>query len=209
MNRTLLFLIVSAVSLVACHRESNTSMQSAQPQQEQSPANAHYDIAEPPLSVEVRKGDLVSIRNMVTQGGDVNATDLIGDTPLHIACFYHRQDAAELLLASGANVNAKDMHGFTPLHAAVMSGSPELITLLISKGANVNALANDGLTPLHVAAAIGAYHLITILLAHGADISLRDQSGRTAQAYALKNGHDQSAELLQKTNSLKTPSPPA
>lgn len=197
--RTLHFVIVLAVSLVACNREPDIS-QSGQAGQVHGAERAHYGVVEPPLAVVVRKGDMVALRNAILHGGDVNSTDPIGRTPLHTACFYHRKDAVEILIANGANLNAKDMHGFTPLHAAVLAESSQLVTLLISKGAEVNAQTNDGLTPLHLAAAIGAYRLVTILVSHGADVNLRDQRGRIAQAYALDNSHIQTAALLQKSS---------
>ena len=91
---------------------------------------------------------------LIAKGGDVNAKDNNGDTPLHGAALAAlRKDFAVLLIAKGANVNAKGKYGETPLHRAAKSFMPssiskEAVQLLIDKGANVNAKDDFGRTPL-------------------------------------------------------------
>ena len=59
---------------------------------------------------------------LVEKGSNVDAQDKQGETPLHSAITYVRQNSEgheqilRLLLQSGANVNVKDQYGWTPLH---------------------------------------------------------------------------------------------
>jgi ankyrin repeat protein len=59
-------------------------------------------------------------------------TDALGRTPLHMAAFYGRTRATELLLASGATIEVRDRIGMTPLHAAVLAGGRHQAFLIAS-----------------------------------------------------------------------------
>ena len=71
---------------------------------------------------------------LISNGGDVNAKNNIGDTPLHQAVFDGHRDIVELLIANGADVNAKDDHGQTPLDTAIQYKKPETADLLRKHG---------------------------------------------------------------------------
>lgn len=54
-----------------------------------------------------------------------------GASPLHLAAFYGRVDAARMLLSLGCDPNVVDLvNGQTPLHIAVLQGQVPLVTLL-------------------------------------------------------------------------------
>ena len=73
--------------------------------------------------------------------GVVNSYAYDGWTPLHLAAFFGRREAAERLLAAGAALSAKSTNSMsnTPLHAAVAGGRTDVALLLIQRGAEVNA----------------------------------------------------------------------
>lgn len=52
-------------------------------------------------------------------------------TPLHIAAYYGRLEAVEMLLRLGCNGNARDMFGNTALHIAAMQGYGAIIKALL------------------------------------------------------------------------------
>src|SRR5687768_12951698 len=65
-----------------------------------------------------------SLEMMVDIGCDVNATNLAGDTALHVVAMKRRLDSLIWLLIEGADVNAKGSGGDTPLHVAVRCALP-------------------------------------------------------------------------------------
>ena len=103
---------------------------------------------------------------LLTIGTEVNAKDIRGNTPLHLAAFKGCREVAGLLVAKGAEINAENGVSWTPLHAAVkiqdwpkelLSADPELLDetgkiavaeLLLANGAEVNAKGRDRKTPL-------------------------------------------------------------
>jgi ankyrin repeat protein len=121
-----------------------------------------------------------------------------GWTPLHLAAFFGRQEAAAALLARGANVDSRSTNHMrnTPLHAAAAGRRFPLVQLLLRNGADVNATQSGGWTALHGAAQSGDPALVQLLLAHQAHVHPRAENGQTALDLALLKGHQEIAELL-------------
>ena len=68
---------------------------------------------------------------------DADNQILPGATPLHLAAYYGRTDAARKLIELGANVNSIDINGQTPLHIAVFQGQLSIISLLRNSKADL------------------------------------------------------------------------
>jgi ankyrin repeat protein len=66
---------------------------------------------------------LEALKMMVELGGDVNAPDAAGRTPLHMATLLGSDDAIRYLVEKGADLEAKDKYGQTALTIAL--GDPE------------------------------------------------------------------------------------
>lgn len=63
----------------------------------------------------VMLGDERAMERYLAGGGDVNAKNpTSGATPLHVACFFGKPDAAELLLEADASLEATNNEGLTP-----------------------------------------------------------------------------------------------
>ena len=96
-----------------------------------------------------------------------------GFTPLHLAAFFGRGDAARLLLDRGAEVGAvarNDMQ-VQPLHSAVAGGHRDIVAALLVAGADANARQQGGLTPLMAAEQDEDAELVRLLMDHGAEES--------------------------------------
>lgn len=86
-------------------------------------------------------------------GGDINARDGAGETPLIYAVCAFRYDVAKFLILRGADVNACDACGMTALHYA--GGNLDLAETLVAHDADKNARSDDGITPLDFAVQLG------------------------------------------------------
>ncbi len=94
---------------------------------------------------------LDTVNWLLSKGAKVDATDDIGRTALHEACFAKSTDVVKLLLDKGAKANKPTQNGYTPLHIACQVNAlgyldPTLVQLLIERGADVKAKTNAGKT---------------------------------------------------------------
>ena len=122
-----------------------------------------------------------------------------GFAPLHLAAFFGRREAVELLLARGASVAAVADNGsrVQPLHSAVATRDIRIVRLLLARGADPNAPQQGGWTPLHGAALHGEAEILELLLEAGGDPRAAANDGRDAIALARENGHGAIAERLE------------
>jgi len=88
------------------------------------------------------------LRILLDGGGDPNAGDVFGTTPLHDASLKNATTVARLLIEAGADMNVRDQFGNTPLHQACGCGSKNMVGLLLSHGADVTVVNNFGSNPL-------------------------------------------------------------
>ena len=67
-------------------------------------------------------------------GGQINAVDELGCTPLHLALFSKCGMLVKWLLRHGSDPNAVDYKGSTPLHVGCSSGNKEAVSIAIDHG---------------------------------------------------------------------------
>ena len=98
-------------------------------------------------------GRLDNMETLLQFGADINARDIDGETLLHFASQYSRQDIVEFLLKlNQILVNATCNNQRTPLMFACSNGGHlDNMKTLIQYGADINVRFNDGSTLLHYA----------------------------------------------------------
>lgn len=74
---------------------------------------------------------------------NVNTSDSLSQTPLHIAILSRRLEIARELISSEANVNFEDSYGITPLRLAFQHQYHDLIDLLLKSAANTEDIMAD------------------------------------------------------------------
>ena len=138
-----------------------------------------------PLIEAVKAADVSTVRTLLQQPGDVNATTADGTTALHWAVFRDNLPLTELLIRSRANVKAANRYGATPLSMACVNGNPEIIDRLLTAGVDVNATSAAGETALMTAARTGKVDAVAVLLRRGASVNARESAnGQTALMWA-------------------------
>jgi uncharacterized protein len=124
-----------------------------------------------------------------------------GFQALHLAAFFGRPEAAELLLERGADPASVARHDFirvTPLHSAVaQEGAEDLRTVqaLLDHGAPVDAGVEGGATALHSAAFNGNVAIVEVLLARGANPNAARDDAKTPLDLAREQGHEDVVQL--------------
>ncbi|KAL6223992.1 hypothetical protein ACLB2K_002849 [Fragaria x ananassa] len=84
---------------------------------------------------------------------ELEARNMYGETPLHMAAKNGCNDAAQLLLVHGASIEAKANNGMTPLHLAVWHSLRaedfSTVKTLLENNADCSAKDDEGMTPLN------------------------------------------------------------
>jgi uncharacterized protein len=143
-------------------------------------------------------GQLSLVRNLLSGGSDVNATDEDGRTVLMYAAFNGHVELIRELLEKGASVNLQDSYGRTALMMASSGPWPATVKLLLDHQADPDIQDKDEhYTALMYAAAEGQLEVVRILIANRADPSLKDIDGDNAVTFAEKNGHKEISDLLR------------
>ena len=127
----------------------------------------------------------------------LNASNLSGETPLHLAMSsgtaQHARIARELL-ARGAFAFGRTRNGDTVLHACAREGNTALASLILSRQTQatadaLNARANNGGTPLHVATKYNQEGMLNLLLSQeNIDRGICDIEGNTPVHIACERG---------------------
>lgn len=71
-----------------------------------------------PLLSAARYANVDLVELLVSKGADVNARNSQGDTALHAACIFNRDDTIAFLVKNGADISAKNIHGSSPFFLA-------------------------------------------------------------------------------------------
>lgn len=145
-------------------------------------------------------GRVERITALAAQDGDcVRAFAADGFTPLQLAAFFGRTEAARTLVALGADVGAMSRNPMQlqALHSAAARGAHALMALLLDAGADADARQTGGYTALQSRAGHGDLAGVQLLLARGADPRAATDDGRTALDLAREKGHHEVVALLQ------------
>ena len=174
------------------------------------------------LSSAIERGDVQTIKSLVSKGHDVNATTSGTGRNMLTLCFRYglqkispfsdtRQislmtreeveskilEMLDVLIDNGADINAQDLRGETPLNHAASLGHIRIVEMLIARGADVNLAGRFGDRPLHNAVHSGNPHMVRMFIEKGADINLTGRNGWTPLQLAIKTDRQDIADLLK------------
>lgn len=121
----------------------------------------------------------VAIEIANTDGVNLEAEDILGRTPLIIACYNSLGPVVSFLLKKGANANAKTKFPFpsssrdgeTALMVASEKGDSRIVADLLANGADINAETEAGITALYQAVDSYKSDVALQLIAAGANVN--------------------------------------
>ncbi|XP_065584178.1 ankyrin repeat, PH and SEC7 domain containing protein secG-like [Artemia franciscana] len=152
-----------------------------------------------PLHLAVISGDLEVIKMILDKGADVNARDIYGESPLHLAASSRcSQTVIECLLKFGADVHIRNSEQLSPLHLAAHCGHTLTVECLLRSSADINARGKYDGSPLHLAAVRGHTQTAECLLRSGADVNARCIYDQSPLHLAAFHGHTQTAKCLSR-----------
>ncbi|WP_353282514.1 ankyrin repeat domain-containing protein [Wolbachia endosymbiont (group A) of Myopa testacea] len=96
--------------------------------------------------------DAKTVRLLAEKGANVNAVDVGGYTPLHLAVTAQNLENVKELIRSGANVNAEEYGSKNmPLHLGCMIGEKEIVEELVEAGGEIEKEDKFGLKAMDYA----------------------------------------------------------
>lgn len=126
----------------------------------------------------ISEGNIPGAKNILDNGGDVNAIYPNGKTLLTIAIEMQDKNLVEFLIASGANVDQRDFYDRTPLMYTAEGDKASFAQTLIDAGADINARNKQGRTALMHAVYKLSPNTARVLLEAGADVYIKDKNGQ-------------------------------
>lgn len=174
-----------------------------------TPAQTSVDVD---LLESAKLGELARVRQLLSSGAGVNASDRRGFTPLMWASAGGNVELVRLLVEAGAAVDRGAHDGTSALMLASGNGFTDIVRALLGRGADVTA-ASRGVKARQLALARGHADVAALLeqaevlgvrllraateghdmvvrqlLATGAPVNVRDGRGATALMMAARNG---------------------
>ena len=100
-----------------------------------------------PLVEAARKGDVATVRALITKRVDVNEPGRDGSTALLWAAYNSDLAMAQALIAAGAKINTPNKYGVTPLLQASRTGTAPVVQSLLRAGADSKQAHPEGEIP--------------------------------------------------------------
>ena len=152
------------------------------------------------LHAAAAAGDLAELERLLAAGADREARDDNGRTPLHVAVYRKKQDAAKLLLAKGVNANALDRQRYDVVTIAAVADDLPMLQIVLAGGASAKNVTSvyDG-TALIAAAHLGHVEVVRTLIKAGAALDHVNNLGWTAlmESIVLGDGGRRHTETLR------------
>jgi ankyrin repeat protein len=164
-----------SVADLLLNHQADVNIQTSEARDEQQ-----HSFAGTPLHIATARNDQSLVELLLARKADTDATNNVGETPLHIAARGNLK-LTELLLANRASVDPINNNGETPLDLVAGSGSTNVVSILISHGADVNARNPidrgwKGWTPLIYAVSSSRSQAIPLLLKSKANPNVKTEN---------------------------------
>jgi ankyrin repeat protein len=152
------------------------------------------------LHAAAARGDIADIEKRIKAGENKEATDARGRTPLHVAAFQKKHDAARVLMKLGADPNKLEVDRYDIITIASVANDVPMLKIAIEGGGNPKAITSryDG-TALIAAAHLGHAEAVRVLIAAKAPLDHVNNLNWTAliESIVLGNGGKNHTDTLR------------
>jgi ankyrin repeat protein len=152
------------------------------------------------LHAAASQGDAARIAQLLASGANPNSRDGHGRTPLHVATFAKRREAARMLAQGGADLGALENDRYDAVTIAAVADDEQTLALLLALGASAKLITSryDG-TALIAAAHLGHDGVVRQLIQAGAPLDHVNNLHWTAliESIVLGNGGPRHVATLQ------------
>lgn len=152
------------------------------------------------LHAAAARGDVAEIEKRIAAGENREATDARQRTPLHIAAFQKKHDAARALIRLGADPNKLEIDRYDIITIAAVANDVPMLKIAIEGGGNPKAITSryDG-TALIAAAHLGHAEVVRALVAAKAPLDHVNNLGWTAliESIVLGDGGKSHTDTLR------------
>ena len=167
--------------------------------QAQTPPSAAEIQAYTGLHAAAATGDVAKIEGLIKSGANLEARDARQRTPLHVAVFMHRHDAARALLRLKADPNVLDDRKYDIVTIASVDNDVPMLKIAIEGGCKATNITSpyDG-TALIAAAHLGHAEVVRTLIAAKAPLDHVNNLRWTAliESIVLGNGGKNHTDTL-------------
>jgi ankyrin repeat protein len=133
------------------------------------------------LHAAAARGDIAEIEKLVKAGAAIDARDGHTRTPLHVAAFMGKREAAHTLMQLGANANALEAQQYDIVTIAAVANDVATLKVALAGGCNAtNVTSPYQGTALIAAAHLGHDEVVRTLIAAKAPLNHVNNLGWTA-----------------------------
>lgn len=152
------------------------------------------------LHAAAARGDVAEIEQRVAAGEDKEALDERRRTPLHVAVYQKRHEAARTLLRLGADPNRQEIDRYDIITIAAVANDVPMLKIALEGGGNAKAITSryDG-TALIAAAHLGHAEVVRMLIAARAPLDHVNNLKWTAliESIVLGDGGENHTQTLR------------
>jgi ankyrin repeat protein len=143
------------------------------------------------LHAAAAKGDVAEIEKLVKSGAPIEARDSSARTPLHVAAFMRKLEAARTLMQLGADANALEAQKYDIVTIAAVADDVPMLKVALEGGCKAGNITSPYYgTALIAAAHLGHDEVVSTLIAAKAPLDHVNNLGWTAviESIVLGNG---------------------
>jgi uncharacterized protein len=141
--------------------------------------------------------DYTIVTHLLAFGGNPNAKNGDGWTPLMFASSDGAKEIVQLLLDKGADIDAIDNLGRTSIGFATHNNHIDVVKLLLDQRANPNIQSESGTSPLIMASTNGSIEIVRLLIEAKAEVNFKGEYDITALKGAESLHHSDIIDILK------------